>query len=180
MSEKEKLTSLEGAAGLSYLTQNNASFFKNRDFIGAVLKNGEGEEKEVRHERVWLHRSFPFDMPDEFISVQNKDSEEIGLIRALSDFDSETVALLKGELDRKYHTPKIQKILQLKETRGFSFWKVITDSGELSFTLQDTYRSITRVSEDRAFIFDICGNRFEIQSISALDKNSYRKIELYL
>ena len=87
---------------------------------------------------------------------------------------------VKEELLRKYYTPKIIKIKTLKETRGFSFWQVVSDAGELSFTLQDTSRSIAKISEDRAFVFDICGNRYEIESLSALDKKSFRKLELYL
>ena len=169
---------LADAAGIVYLTDGNARFFKEGDFIGAEIKDENGEY--VRHARVWLHRSFPFDRPNEYISVQNKDQEEIGLIKNISDFSAEAQAIISAELERKYYTPEIKKIMTLKETRGFSFWRVMTDSGEQSFTLQDTSKSITRISEDRAFIFDICGNRYEIKSLSALDKNSYRKLELYL
>ncbi|MBQ2729940.1 MAG: DUF1854 domain-containing protein [Clostridia bacterium] len=174
----EKVFTLADAAGIVYLEKENVRFFKEGDFIGAVIKGEDGEE--VTHKRVWLHRSFPFNMPFEYISVQNKDQEELGLIRSLSVFDEGERALLTAELERKYYTPKISRIMTLKETRGFSFWRVMTDAGELSFTLQDTSKSISRIGADRAFVFDICGNRYEIESLSALDKNSYRKLELYL
>lgn len=177
MEENKKYT-LADAAGIVYLDKTNARFFKEGDFIGAFLKDENGEECE--HRRVWLHRSFPLDMPFEYISVQNKDQEELGLIRRVSDFEENEALLLKEELERKYYTPEIKKILTLKETRGFSFWKIISDVGELTFTVQDTSKSIAKVSGDRAFVFDICGNRYEIKSLSALDKNSYRKLELYL
>lgn len=174
----ENKYTLADAARIVYLDGKNSTFFKEGDFIGAEIKNQEGES--VRHERVWLHRSFPFDRPNEYISVQNKDQEEIGLIKTISDFNDSIQKVIKDELDRKYYTPQIIKIITLKETRGFSFWKVVTDTGEQSFTLQDTSKSIARIGEDRAFIFDICGNRYEIKSLSALDKKSYRKLELYL
>lgn len=181
MNDTSKYT-LADAAGIIYLDGTNAEFFKDGDFIGATITSPDenGENATVRHTRVWLHRSFPFDMPFEYISVQNKDQEELGLIRKISDFPDDEQAMLVAELERKYYTPKVLKILTLKETRGFSFWKVITDSGELSFTLQDTSKSIVRIGSDRAFIFDICGNRYEIESLSALDKKSHRKLELYL
>ena len=51
---------------------------------------------------------------------------------------------------------------------------------EREFTVRDTYRSITKVSEDRVFITDVDGNRFEIPSLAALDRRSRRKIELFL
>jgi len=182
MSDNKNVYTLADAAQIVYLTEENAKFFKNGDFLGAelTLPDEEGNLKTERFERVWLHRSFPFNMPWEYISVQNKDQEELGLIRKVSDLGEGSEAFVKEELLRKYYTPKITKIKTLKETRGFSFWQVISDAGELSFTLQDTSRSIAKISEDRAFVFDICGNRYEIESLSALDKKSFRKLELYL
>lgn len=174
----ENVYTLADAAGIRYLNGENSRFFRDGDFIGAEMEGEDGET--VRHGRVWLHRSFPLDMPDEYISVQNKDQEELGLIRSISVYDEETARLLKDELNRKYYTPTITRIITLKETRGFSFWKVMSDSGELTFTLQDTSKSISKIGNDRAFIFDICGNRYEIKSLSALDKKSARKLELYL
>ncbi len=178
MNDKKSISSLAEAAGIVYLDSDNCKFFKKGDFIGAVIKNSDGVEE--THDRVWLHRSFPFDMPSEYISVQNKDQEELGLIRNTESFSSEEKKLIEGELERKYFTPKVKKIITLKEARGFSFWKIMTDSGELSFTVQDTSKSIAKIGADRAFIFDISSNRYEIESLSALDKKSLRKLELYL
>lgn len=171
---EEKRVTLDEAAHLSYLSADDISFIKNGEFPSATLADG------TKHERVWLHRVFPLDAEDEFISVQTKDAEEIGMIRRLSDFDGETAELLRRELERKYFVPKIQKILALRERRGFSYWRVETDSGEFELSLQDTYRSITRVGEDRAIIVDISGNRFEIESLSALDRKSRKRLEIYL
>lgn len=176
--EKTNLAvTLSDAANIKYLSPDEVSFYKSGDFLGATFKTDDGDET---YDRVWLHRSFPIDMPNMYISVQNKDSEEIGMIRDLSEYDEETKALIAFELDRKYYTPKITKIISLKETRGYSFWKVMSDAGELSFSLQDTYRSMSRVGPDRAFITDVCGNRYEIASLEALDKKSRRKLDIYL
>ena len=182
MSDNKNVYTLADAAEIVYLNKDNAKFFMSCDFLGAelTLPDEEGNLKTEKYERVWLHRSFPFNMPEEYISVQNKDQEELALIKSLSDLPEEAATLVREELERKYYTPKLKKIITLKETRGFSFWQVITDAGELSFTLQDTSKSIARISEDRAFIFDICGNRYEIESLKALDKKSFRKLELYL
>ncbi len=170
----EKRITLDEAAGLSYLTPEDITFGKNGDFPKAVLSSGK------EYDRVWLHRVFPFDLTDEFISVQTKDGEEIGMIRRISEFDDEAAEILRCELERKYFIPKIKRILTLRERRGFSYWKVETDMGEMEISLQDTYRSITRVGEDRAFVNDIAGNRFEIESISALDRKSRKKLDIYL
>lgn len=172
-----KRVTLDEAAGLSYLSPDSAKFTKNGDFPSMTLYNG---EEKTEYDRIWLHRVFPLDLTEEFISVQSKDNEEIGIIRRLSDFDDDTIDILRKELERKYFTPKIKRIITLRERRGFSYWKVETDIGEMELSLRDTYRSITKVGSDRAFVTDISGNRCEIESVSALDKKSQKKLELYL
>jgi len=168
---------LDEAAGLSYMTPDTAVFGKNGEFPSLTLK---GDEGETEYERVWLHRVFPFDLGEEFISVQTKDGEELGIIRRLTDFSEDVASILRSELARKYFIPKIKRILSLRERRGFSYWRIETDIGEMEMSLQDTYRSITRVGGDRAFVTDISGNRCEIESLAALDRKSRKKLELYL
>ena len=68
----------------------------------------------------------------------------------------------------------------MKERYGFSYWKVKTEEGEVRFTLHDTFRSIIRAGEKRVILLDVDGNRFEIPDVDALDRKSYKKIELYL
>lgn len=165
------------SAGALYLTSENARFAYADGIVSLVL-NTDGEEKAFS--RILLSRAFPFDMPWEFISVTDAHGKEIGMIRTLSLFSEDTEAMLKKELERIYYTPKIRAILSLKERYGFSYWEAVTDEGSVRFTLQDTFRSLLRIGEDRLAIFDVDGNRFEIESIAALDKKSYRKIELYL
>ena len=155
-----------------WLTPENATFFSKNGFL---YINHNGEEH-----RVFLCRQFPFELLWEFISVLNEEQNEIGIIRRISDFTDDVGEVLTTELKRRYYTPTVQKILSVKERYGFSYWKVVTESGEVSFTLHDTYRSIIRAGETRLFLFDVDGNRFEIPDTQALDRKSYKKIELYL
>ena len=99
-------------------------------------------------ERIYLSRAFPFDMPFEYISVLDKDKKEIGFIRSLDDFDEPARTQLIHELETKYYTPVIKKILSVKERYGFSYWKTECEFGEKSFTLQDTFRSIIKSPKD--------------------------------
>ena len=132
-------------------------------------------------QRAFLCRQFPFELEWEFISVMNAENEEIGIIRRVSDFSEDTQALLRAELERRYYSPVIERILSVKERFGFSYWKVIcVGEGEVNFTLRDTYRSIIRAGETRAILVDANGNRFEIPDTSRLDRKSYKRIELYL
>ena len=135
-------------------------------------------------DRIFLSRAFPFDMPHDYISVLDKDKKEIGFIRSLNDFDEPQRTMLKNELEAKYYTPTIKKIYSVKERYGFSYWKTECEFGEKSFTLQDTYRSIIKATNpdgsERLFISDVDGNRYEIPDVEQLDRQSFKKIELYL
>ena len=177
-----KRKSLDDIIDIVYLNRDNAKFEKKNEFLTlkAKIKNAEGVEEEKEFPRLYLHRAFPFDEPFSYISVLDKEQKEIGLIRSIDDFDGDTKNLLCDELTRKYYAPKVIKILTVKERYGFSYWKVLTDIGELNFTLRDTYRSLLRVGSGRVFIIDIDGNRYEIPDLEKLEFKSYKKIELYL
>jgi len=180
--EEQKKNTLQDVAQIHYLTKDNTEFKLKNEFLTlkTPVKNEEGVEEEKEFPRVFLHRAFPFDDPYAYISVLDKDLKEIGLIKRIDEFDEATAELLRNELIRKYYAPKVTKIISVKERYGFSYWKVITDAGEMNFTLQDTYRSILKVGNGRVFIIDMDGNRYEIPNVEELEFASYRKIELYL
>lgn len=130
--------------------------------------------------RAFLSLAFPFQLTDAYIALQNEDKEEIGMIRSLSDLREEDQTLVREELATKYFTPKIRKILALTERFGTTRWTVETDKGEMRFIVKDTYKSLIRVSEDRLFVCDLDGCRYEVVSLKALDRKSYSRIELYI
>ena len=130
--------------------------------------------------RVFFHRCFPFESPDEYISVLNKDGRELGLILKLTELPDESQDIIKQELDRKYLCPTIQKINSLKEKLDYSFWEVTTDKGNMNFSMHDTFRNIAHVGNGALILTDVDGNRFKIEDVSKLDRKSYKKIELYL
>lgn len=164
--------SLEELSVTVWLTPQNAVFSRKNGLLYLTLN-----EKE---ERVTLCREFPFDQPWEYISVMDWEHRELGIIRKTELFEGEARELIEEELKRRYYAPEIQKILSVRERYGFSYWKVLTERGEVKFTLRDTYRSILRVNDTRAIFSDVDGNRFEIPDVSRLDERSRRKLELYL
>ena len=180
--EKKTNQTLEDVAQIHYLTKDNTEFKIKNEFLTlkTAVKNEEGVSEDKEFPRVFLHRAFPFDDPYCYISVLDKDLKEIGLIKRIDDFPEDIAFILKNELTRKYYAPKVEKIISVKERYGFSYWKVETDIGEMELSFQDTYRSITKVGGDRAFVTDISGNRFEIESLEGLDRRSQKKLELYL
>ena len=156
------------------ITRENSSFLMRGGFL--YMKH----PKDAEPVRVMLHRDFPFEFLWEYISVLDVDGYELASIRKLDDFSGEERELLVRELERKYYSPVIRKIYSVKERFGFSYWDAETSAGRLTFTLQDTFKSMIRAGGGRLFLFDVDGNRFVIENTEALDRRSYKKIELYL
>ncbi len=178
-------------SGITYLTEENAKFYDLNGFLAlkafippkSEYDLDEETEKEPTWQdlgRVFLHRAFPFNNPDKFISVVDISGYEYGMIMDLNDFGEESKNLLKNALDRKYFMPNIKKIISIKEQFGFSFWKVETDRGLAEFSVKDTYKSIIKLSDKMVVIIDSNDSRFMIKDVLTLDSSSYKKIELYL
>lgn len=155
------------------LTRDNAVFSAQNGFVYLSL-NG---EKAVR---VSLNRAFPFDMPWQYISATNDDGDEMGMIDDIADFDDDTAAILRAELERVYYSLNIIKIYSIVSKPGYTKWSVLTDAGKLMFTTKDTFKNILHIGEIKAIITDIDGNRYVIEDKNKLDKTSRHKIDLYI
>lgn len=187
MAEELKKTALSDVVSITYITNENAVFKREGDFLSLNVKlpegvglDGEATGGEKYFDRIYLHRSFPYEHPYKYISVLDRDSAEIGIISDVSEFPDDIASMLRAELDRKYYAPVIDKILSVKERYGYSYWEVISDGRKLSFNMRDTFRNILKVSPEHVFLNDSDSNRYEIKNTEALDRKSFKRIELYL
>lgn len=167
------------------LTPENAWFSASAGgLISLKVKNAEGETEEF--ERVVIRRSFPVTAPNEFLSVREPDTRkkgrgsEIGMIRDLAIFDKDTAAIINAELDLRYFTPEIKKITAAKEKFGYCYWEADTSAGHVSFVLNNPFGNIRKLEDGRILIADMDGNCFLIPDPEALDRQSYKVIEIYI
>ncbi len=167
------------------LTPENAWFSASvGGLISLKIKNAEGETEEF--ERVVIRRSFPVTAPDEFLSVREPDTRkkgrgsEIGMIRNINIFDKDTVALLNAELELRYFTPEIKRIVSAKEKFGYCYWEAETTAGTVSFVLNNPFSNIRKLEDGRILIADMDGNCFLIPDPEALDRQSYKVLEIYI
>lgn len=167
------------------LTPENARFTPsggNLISLEVTQPNGEIEF----FERIVPVRAFPVSSPNEFISIREPDTQlkgrgsEIGMIRRLSDFSEAVCAMISDELSRRYFTPSIQKIHSFSEKFGYCYWDVTTAAGRVEFIMTNPTSNIRTLEDGRVFMYDIDGNCFSIEDPKALDKHSYRKVEVYL
>lgn len=174
----EKKPTFLDTVDITYLKPDNAQFSVTKGGL-LELKMNAGNGEKV-YSPVTLHLAFPFMKPKEYISVFSTEEKEVGLIENLSDFDLDTQKIIQSELARRYFSPSITKILNIKERFGFSYWKVLTDKGPLDFAVSDTYKSIIRFSTTRFVIIDADGNRYSINNLEELDTTSVKNLEMYI
>lgn len=182
-------------AKMTYLNPQNCEFYLTKNGFPAMKAflppphDDLTEETDADRTPVWqdvgrvfFHRAFPFDAPDQYVSVMDRDGKEYGMVKSLSEFEGkpDMLNIIRKELERKYLIRTIQKIRSLKDKLGYSYWDVDTDCGRFSFTMQDTYRNLVHNSENGIILSDVDGNRYQIPNVLELDPKSYRKIELYL
>ncbi|CAM3205377.1 DUF1854 domain-containing protein [Paenibacillus taichungensis] len=171
---EEEITagSLSDAADMHYLTEDNVVFHKTE---GQMLAVTVGDET---HSAVYVHCSFPHTNKHMFLSVRTLENREIGMIRRLSDFSDNTQQLLEEQLQIRYFTPEIRKVITVNEEFGYSYWETETSAGLCRFTVRGGGGNVKLVSPDRLLVTDVDGNRFVIPNISKLQDKEFRMVEL--
>lgn len=162
---------------LRYITKDNAEFARTKG--GFVSLKIEGET----YDRVRVVRSFPFTDPDCYISIRMADekSKEIGIIRNLkTDVSEETKAMLLEQMNIRYFTPVIKKIINIKDEYGHAYFDVVTDEGPCKFVIYMNSSSVVHLSDTRILITDLDGNRFEIPDYTVLTAGELKKLDLFL
>lgn len=162
---------------LRFITKENAVFERTEG--GFVSMEIEGEI----YPRVQVYRSFPFTDPDAYISIREPDekAKEIGVIKNLrKDVSKETRQMLEEQLRLRYFTPKIEKIINIKDEYGFAYFDVLTDHGACRFTIHMGGGSVVNLSDTRLMITDLDGNRFEIADVTKLSAPELKKLDLFL
>jgi len=161
---------------LRYINKDNADF-KRTD--GGFVSVRIGEEF---YPRVQVVRMFPFSDPEKYISIRTPDehSKEIGIIENMKDVTKETAQMLTEQLNLRYFTPIITKIVNIKEEYGYAYFEVVTDRGACRFTINMGGHAVVHLSETRILISDIDENRFEIPDIMKLSAKELKKLDLFL
>lgn len=160
---------------MTFLDADNCRFYEcDSGFLN--LKVG---DKEYAH--VQIIRIFPYTAPFSYLSVREENaSGEIGIIKELDDFDSETVNLIKKQLEFRYFTPIIRELLYARMRAGVVNMKVRTDYGECRFSFRTNNNAVTKLGENRVFIQDMDNNRYEIPDTTKLSVKEQKKLDVLL
>ena len=136
--------------------------------------------EKVCYTRVAVRRILPLSDPDHYISLGVGEEMEIGIIEDPSRLDSESLKILREELDKRYFTPVIEKIHRVKERFGIHEWAVETSRGRVTFAVQGLHQNVRQVPPARLLITDVRGNRYDIPDYHRLDSHSFDQIQRHL
>jgi hypothetical protein len=114
-------------------------------------------------------------------SLTDEKAREIGMIIDLwADLPKEEAQILSEQMELRYFTPVITRIIDVKEEYGFAYFNVVTDFGACKFTIHMGGGSVVHLTEDRIMVMDLDGNRYEIPDVNELAPGELKKLDLFL
>ena len=129
-------------------------------------------------DRSWVEvriaRALPFSDPDHYIGLRDGKDKDIGLIVSPAELNAEARAIVDEELARRYFTPRIERVLYVKEEMGAVSWEVETDRGTRKFVVRNLRDSTFPLGPNRLMMTDTDGNRYEFPDVTAVGSKAYQ------
>lgn len=159
-----------------FLTKENARFSRTAGGFASLEFDGRSWA------RVYVYRMFPLSDPERFLSIREADekAKEIGIVEAIAAFPKEQADILHEQLNLRYFTPVIEKLLDVKDEYGHAYFHVQTNFGVCRFTTRMGGDAVTSLSDRRVIFTDLDGNRYEIPDIYKLTAAERKKLDLFI
>jgi len=116
----------------------------------------------------------------EEMCVLDKERKEVAMVAALDAFSGESRQIAAEELEKRYLIPRIRRVTLTMAHFGSRYWEVDTNCGAKRFMVKDPNVSVVWVTPDHMIVKDTMGNRYEIESLAALDNWSRQQIDRVL
>lgn len=148
-----------------FLESHGLRLFRTHSEDATVRLTLEGDRswREVR-----IARAFPFSNPDRYIGLRDGDDKDIGILTTLQGLDGDSRAIIEEELERRYFTPRIEKVLTVSEQFGVVTWEVETDKGPRRFLVRNLRDSTFPLGRNRLMMTDTDGNRYEFPDVTVV------------
>ena len=125
-------------------------------------------------------RLFPITDLNRYITLLDEKEKEIALIKEMSSLNEESAKAVNGCFEDFYMIPKILSVVDISDKFGVLKWTVVTDRGEISFSIRNRHSDIKVLGKKRLFIRDSNDNRYEIPDLAKIDNRSRQLIDSYL
>ncbi|TJY42844.1 DUF1854 domain-containing protein [Cohnella pontilimi] len=123
-------------------------------------------------EELVVFRTFPFLYPNRFISIRNPKNEEIGIIRDISQLDTESASEIERELQFRYFLPRVTRVDSVKQKNDLWLWELQTTLGPTRLAMRNLHEHMQFPGGGRIILTDMNGRRCEIPDWKALDNHS--------
>jgi hypothetical protein len=134
---------------------------------------------EERSGPVRAFRCLPLTQPDRYISIQDDEGGEIGIISDVADLDADSRRALEHELEIHYLKARVTAIQRVENRNGLITWDLQTSLGPKTIHLRDR-QQIRPLPNGRTMLTDIYGGRFEVPPADKLDARSRHWLEIEL
>lgn len=134
---------------------------------------------EERYGPVRAVRCLPLTRPDEFVSIEDEEGEEIGIISNVRDLDPESRRAIETDLDLYYLKARVEGIRRVEAKNGIITWELDTDLGPKKAHIRDR-QHIRPLPGGKTLLTDIHGAKFEIPPPEELDERSRQWLEIEL
>ena len=126
--------------------------------------DGDRSWREVR-----IACAFPLSKPDQYIGLRDGEDKDIGILKTLDGLDADSRTIVEEELERRYFTPRIERVLSVREDFGVVTWQVETDKGPRRFLVRNLRDSTFPLGANRLMMTDTDGNRYEFPDVRAVE-----------
>jgi hypothetical protein len=137
----------------------------------AVVRMTLNEERSWREVRV--ARAKPFSDPEHYIGLRDGDDKDIGLIEDPRLLDSDSRLILEQELEMRYFTPTVKRVISVLEAMGTVTWEVETDRGARRFVVRNMRDNTFPLGPNRLMMTDTDGNRYEFPDVTTYGARAY-------
>jgi len=181
--QEEARQNLTEMIDIKLLPADELSFSLSENGFVCLKYNGN------EYKQVILARIMPFTKPYNYISVMDKERNEIGIVKDIYELNSESADIVKTELNRRYYCKQVISIISAKFKMGYLYIDAEMKNGNETIAINDTSKNIRQLAQEvgteklasgRILITDVDGNRYEIKDLSKMDKKSQRAIIPYL
>jgi len=162
--------SSENPFAIHFLDPKMLKLFRTdpQDSLVRLTLTGDRSWREVR-----VARAFPFSDPDQYIGLRDGDDKDIGILTTLHGLDRNSRAIIDEELERRYFTPKVHRVLTVNEQFGVVTWEVETDRGTRRFLVRNLRDNAYPLGPNRVMMTDTDGNRYEFPDARTLGPKAY-------
>jgi ABC-type multidrug transport system ATPase subunit len=168
-----------GGHRVRWLDPSNAEI--RRDARGALVVTAKGE---AEHAGVFALRIIPVQHAERYISLRNYDAEnreqEVGILRSLSDWPTETQGVLRAALARRYFVYIVTGIKRVEQFQNFLAFEIETDHGPKNFITRYAGATAIEFGTGGKMLIDVEDNRYLIPEVAALPLRDRMVFERYI